>query len=96
MFRGGAVHLNGTANVTIANNLFDGVGGNGIWLSDYNRGAQIMGNELRNLGENGIGLTGSTIWVDGMSNVCPIILYRTKMLNRRDQWQPASLQHHLW
>jgi len=65
VFRGGCIHLEGTEKVTISNSLFDGLGGNGIWLRDYNRGAQIIGNEFRNLGENAIGLTGSTVWVDG-------------------------------
>lgn len=37
----------------------------GVWLSDYNRGADVSFNEIRFPGENGIGLSGSTQWVDG-------------------------------
>eukprot|EP00912_Choanoflagellata_sp_UC4_P000019 UC4_evm2s13 len=63
--RGGAITLIGTENVTIDHNLFDGVGGNGVWMHAYNRHALISANEMRNLGENGVGLTGETEWVDG-------------------------------
>ena len=31
-------------------NLFDGVGGNGVWLHAYNRKAMVSGNEMRNIG----------------------------------------------
>jgi len=63
--RGGAVLLVGTENVTIDHNLFDGVGGNGVWLHAYNRYASVTANEMRNIGENGVGFTGETVWVDG-------------------------------
>jgi hypothetical protein len=63
--RGGAVTLIGTENVTVDHNLFDGVGGNGVWLHAYNRHALVAGNEMRNIGENGVGFTGETVWVDG-------------------------------
>ena len=63
--RGGAIHLNGTANSTVDACLFDRVGGNAIWLTDFNRFARIAGNHIRFPGENGVGLTGSTVWVDG-------------------------------
>ena len=36
-----------------------------MWLHAYNRGALISGNEMRNIGENGVGFTGETVWVDG-------------------------------
>ena len=71
MHRGGAVHLNGTSNCTVDHCLFDGVGGNGVWLTDYNRHALISGNEMRHIGENGIGMTGSTEWVDGRNGNQP-------------------------
>ena len=65
VFRGGAVHLNGTTNCMVDHNLFDGVGGNGVWLTDYNRHASVAANEMRHIGENGVGMRGSTEWVDG-------------------------------
>lgn len=39
--RGGTVHLNGTANCTVDHTFFDAVGGNAVWLTDYNRNASI-------------------------------------------------------
>jgi hypothetical protein len=55
--RAGAVSLTGTENVTVDHNLFDGVGGNAVWLHAYNRHAKISANEMRNIGENGVGMT---------------------------------------
>ena len=69
--RGAAVLLQGTRNVTIDHSLFDGVGGNGVALIDFNRGAKIVGNEMRHLGENGVILMGSTNWVDGRNGEQP-------------------------
>jgi hypothetical protein len=63
--KGAAVHLNGTRNCTVDRCVFDQLGGNAVWLSDFNRGANITANEMKQLGENGIGLTGSTNWEDG-------------------------------
>jgi len=63
--RGAAITLIGTENVTIDHNLLDGLGGNGVWLHSYNRKALIAGNEMRNMGDNGVGFTGETVWVDG-------------------------------
>ena len=57
--------LVGTENAMVDHNLFDGVGGNGVWLHGYNRHANITANEMRNIGENGVGFTGETEWVDG-------------------------------
>ena len=37
VYRGGAVHLNGTVNCSVDHNLMDKLGGNCIWLTDYNR-----------------------------------------------------------
>ena len=45
--------------------MFDQLGGNAVWLSDFNRGAKITNNEMKRLGENGIGLSGVTNWADG-------------------------------
>ena len=53
--RAGAVTLVGTENVTVDHNLFDAMGGNCVWLHAYNRKALVAGNEMRNIGENGVG-----------------------------------------
>ena len=57
--------MNGTTNSTIDHCLFDAVGGNGIFLTDFNRHALISANEMRHIGENGVAMRGSTDWVDG-------------------------------
>jgi hypothetical protein len=49
---------NHTEGCLVDHSLFDALGGNGVWLTDYNRNTTIVANELRFLGENGIGLTG--------------------------------------
>jgi hypothetical protein len=65
LYQGGVVHMNGTTNSTIDHCLFDAVGGNGIFLTDFNRHALISANEMRHIGENGVAMRGSTDWVDG-------------------------------
>ena len=65
------MHLQGTVNVTVDHCLFDGAGGNGVALLDFNRGAHIAANEMRHLGENGVILMGSTQWVDGRNGEQP-------------------------
>ena len=47
LYQGGVVHMNGTANCTVDHNLFDAVGGNGVFLTDFNRHALISANEMR-------------------------------------------------
>lgn len=59
------MHLNGTINCTVDHNMFDGVGGNAVWLTDFNRNANVSSNVMQHLGENGVGMTGSAVWNDG-------------------------------
>ena len=77
VFLGGTVHLNGTTNCIVDHNLFDGVGGNAVWLTDYNRHASVSANEMRHIGENGVGMRGSTDWVDGECETNTPIVYYT-------------------
>ena len=65
LYQGGVVHMNGTTNCTIDHNLFDAIGGNGVFLTDFNRHGLIAANEMRHIGENGVAMRGSTDWVDG-------------------------------
>ena len=53
--------------ISFSDNLLDRVGGNGVALTAFNRGASVTGNHIRYPGENGVVLVGSTIWVDGRS-----------------------------
>ena len=63
--KGGAVLLNGTAHATVDHCLFDGLGGNGVFMNDYTRNASVVANEFRDLGEAAVLMSGSTEWVDG-------------------------------
>lgn len=71
VYKGGAVTLSGSVNCSIDHSLFDAVGGNAVALADFNRGAQVVANEMRHLGENGVILVGSTEWVDGRGGTQP-------------------------
>ena len=50
---GGAVVLNGTEGCTLAGATVASVGGSGVALTGYNRGATITGSEFAWLGEGG-------------------------------------------
>lgn len=51
LHKGGTVLLNGTEDCTVDHSLFDGNGGNGVFLNDYNRRALVAANEFRDMGE---------------------------------------------
>lgn len=55
---GGAVHLNGTDSVTVANCTFFSIGGNALAVTGYNRRSQITGNEFAWIGGNAIVMSG--------------------------------------
>lgn len=56
--RGGAVLLEGTENISIENNRFDYLGGNGVFVSGYNRNSEISGNHFSEVGGSGICFVG--------------------------------------
>jgi hypothetical protein len=65
-----------TVNCTVDHNLFDGIGGNEVWLNGFHRQAHISRTEFRNLGEVGIGWTGLTQFWDGTDGaVAPVLQY---------------------
>lgn len=58
---GGAVRFSGTSNCSVSGSLFVNVGGNGVMLSGWNRGAIVMDSEFLWIGEHAIvssGLSG--------------------------------------
>ena len=57
-YRGGAVFLIGTEDVSIENSTFDQVGGNAIFVSNYNRRVTIRGCHISRAGANGIAFVG--------------------------------------
>ncbi|MEM9399717.1 MAG: PDZ domain-containing protein [Verrucomicrobiota bacterium] len=59
IYRGGAIHLRGTDNITITQSHFDQLGGNAIFVDGYNRGAVIKGNLFDRNGATDINFVGS-------------------------------------
>ena len=67
----GTVFAEGIDGLTIKNCLFDSPGGNGLFLSNYVRGAVIDGNEFKFCGESGVVLMGSADLMDGTNGNQP-------------------------
>lgn len=59
IYRGGALLLDGTEKITIANCNFYELGGNAVFLSNYNKNNSIKDNHIYNIGANAISFVGS-------------------------------------
>lgn len=59
IFRGGAVFIEGAENVKIAECEFTNLGGNVIFVSNYNRNINIQGNHIHDCGASAISFVGS-------------------------------------
>ncbi|WP_372797078.1 right-handed parallel beta-helix repeat-containing protein, partial [Pontiella sp.] len=59
IYRGGAVHLRGTEQITIAECRFDQLGGNAVFVDGYNRGTVIKGNRFEYNGASDVNFVGS-------------------------------------
>lgn len=57
-YRGGAVVLNGAEDCSITNCEFDQVGGNSIFVNNYNRRIQVKGCYIHHSGANGVAFVG--------------------------------------
>ena len=57
-YRGGAIFYNGAEDCSISNCEFDQLGGNSVFVSNYNRGIQIKGCYIHHSGANGIAFVG--------------------------------------
>jgi hypothetical protein len=60
IYRGGAVLMDGTESCRIADCVFEGIGGNAIMLSNYNKKDTISGCHIYNTGANAICFIGDT------------------------------------
>jgi hypothetical protein len=58
IYRGGAILLDGTENINIKNSNFYNLGGNAIFLSNYNKNNTITGNHIYNIGATAIAFVG--------------------------------------
>ena len=54
IFRGGAVVFAGTENCAVRHCVFDGVGGNAIFIKDYNRALEVTGCEFTRTGASAV------------------------------------------
>ena len=58
LYRGGAVHFQGTRNCAIKNCLFEGLGGNAVFANWFNRDLAVWGTTFRDIGDSGVLLVG--------------------------------------
>lgn len=59
IYRGGALLLDGTAQITVAGCNFYELGGNAIFVSNYNKNNQFKDNHIYNIGASAISFVGS-------------------------------------
>ena len=69
--RGGAVFLEGTENCAVENCFFDQVGGNAIFINNFNRGTRIYGNRISACGDSAICLVGCESQIQGSHRPLP-------------------------
>ena len=69
--RGGAVFLEGTENCAVVNCFFDQVGGNAIFVNNFNRGTRIYGNRISACGDSAICLVGCESQIQGSHRPLP-------------------------
>ncbi|WP_286863093.1 MULTISPECIES: PDZ domain-containing protein [Sphingobacterium] len=58
IYRQGAVKIEGAENCTLRANDFVELGGNAVFVSNYNRGVKISGNRIEQIGAGGINFVG--------------------------------------
>jgi hypothetical protein len=51
--------VEGAENCSIDNCFFDAVGGNGVFINNYNRGIKVIGNEFCEAGDSAVCMVGS-------------------------------------
>ena len=59
IYRGAAILLTGTESCALEQCRFDGIGGNGVFVQDYNRGVEISGCEFVRIGASAVLFEGS-------------------------------------
>ncbi|WP_339704015.1 peptide-binding protein [Algoriphagus aquimarinus] len=59
VYRSGAILLDGTENILIEDNVFQDLGGNAIFVSNYNRNTTIKGNLIEEIGGSAISFVGN-------------------------------------
>ncbi|NBD28207.1 peptide-binding protein [Paenibacillus glycinis] len=89
-YRGGAIVLHGSENCSIDDCGFVQLGGNAIFVDDYNRNAMIRGCLIRDVGANGIAFVGNP---DSVRS--PLFEYNERqMLKDMDQTPGPRTNHY--
>ncbi len=60
IYRGGALFIEGTEHITIKDCEFTNLGGNVIFVSDYNRDTKIVGNHIHNTAASAVSFVGNS------------------------------------
>jgi hypothetical protein len=69
--RGGAILIEGAEDCTIDKCFFDAVGGNGVFINNYNRGVRVYGNKFTESGDSAVCLVGSENLIQGTNHPVP-------------------------
>jgi len=69
---GGAVRLSGTRNCSVAGSLFVNLGGNGVMVSGWNRGARVEDSEFLWVGESAVVSAGDPSRHDNSAPSAPV------------------------
>jgi len=69
--RGGSVFAEGTRNCSIAACWFDAVGGNGVFVNNYNRGFSVTGCKFTETGDSAICFVGNLEQTNGTQRAFP-------------------------
>jgi hypothetical protein len=69
--RGGAVFLEGAEDCSVEKCFFDAVGGNAVFINNYNRRVRVYGNKFTETGDSAVCLVGSEPMVQGTNHPVP-------------------------
>ena len=69
--RGGAIFFEGAERCSVDGCFFDAVGGNAVFVNDYNRQIRLYGNRITGAGDSGICLVGSERSIQGTNRPLP-------------------------
>ncbi|TWU46716.1 right-handed parallel beta-helix repeat-containing protein [Rubripirellula reticaptiva] len=58
IYRGGAIFLSGTEDISVTDSTFDQVGGNAVFASNYNRRVHVKGCHIHDAGASGVCFVG--------------------------------------
>ena len=71
LYRGGAVFFEGAEECRVESCFLDAVGGNGVFINNYNRRITVSGNRITEAGDSAICLVGSERKIQGTNRPLP-------------------------